>query len=203
MRKLKNYPLNDTVKIDSIAHMIDLCVKDAGEKTAFMYKTGRNDSVHSVTYKEFSDDILALEKGMAKIGIKKTHISILSENSYKWINVFMSVLKSDSVFVPIDKELPFEDVLYVASHSDCRVLFFSAKFKKYIPEINKYRENFFVCGNMFENDLHVPLIMNIKNTNYKNRGLYNISIYSIKEIEEQTEIYLETIRKIKNLIYII
>ena len=130
MRKLKNYPLNDTVKIDSIAHMIDLCVKDAGDKTAFMYKTGRNDSVHSVTYKEFSDDILALEKGMAKIGIKKTHISILSENSYKWINVFMSVLKSDSVFVPIDKELPFEDVLYVASHSDCRVLFFSANFKK-------------------------------------------------------------------------
>lgn len=135
MRKLKNYPLNDTVKIDSIAHMIDLCVKDAGDKTAFMYKTGRNDNVHSVTYKEFADDILALEKGMAKAGIKKTHISILSENSYKWINVFISVLKSDSVFVPIDKELPFEDVLYVASHSDCRVLFFSAKYKKYLPEI--------------------------------------------------------------------
>ncbi|MBO7288702.1 MAG: AMP-binding protein [Clostridia bacterium] len=135
MRKLKNYPLNDTVKIDSIAHMIDLCVKDAGDKTAFMYKTGRNDSVHTVTYKEFADDVLALEKGMAKMGIKKTHISILSENSYKWINVFISVLKSDSVFIPIDKELPFEDVLYVASHSDCRVLFFSAKYKKYIPEI--------------------------------------------------------------------
>jgi len=135
MRKLKNYPLNDTVKIDSIAHMIDLCVKDAGDKTAFMYKTGRNDNVHSITYKEFADDILALEKGMAKVGIKKTHISIISENSYKWINVFISVLKSDSVFVPIDKELPFEDVLYVASHSDCRVLFFSAKYKKYLPEI--------------------------------------------------------------------
>ena len=135
MRKLKNYPLNDTVKIDSIAHMIDLCVKDAGEKTAFMYKTSRNDSVHTVTYREFADDVLALEKGMAKMGIKKTHISILSENSYKWINVFISVLKSDSVFIPIDKELPFEDILYVASHSDCRVLFFSAKYKKYIPEI--------------------------------------------------------------------
>ena len=86
-------------------------------------------------YKEFADDIVALEKGMAKVGIKKTHISILSENSYKWINVFISVLKSDSVFVPIDKELPFEDVLYVASHSDCRVLFFSAKYKKYLSEI--------------------------------------------------------------------
>ena len=72
--------------------------------------------------------------------------------------------------------------------------------EKYIPEINKYRENFFVCGNMFENDLHVPLIMNIKNTDHKSRGLYNISIYSIEEIEKQTETYLETTKKIKNLI---
>ncbi len=137
MRKLKNYPLNNTVKIDSIAHMIELCVKDAGDKTAFMYKTGSRDDVHSVTYREFSEDVLALERGLSLMGIKKTHISIISENSYKWINVFISLLKSDSVFVPIDKDLPFDDVLYVAKHSDCRVLFFSKKYKKYIPDIMK------------------------------------------------------------------
>ena len=72
--------------------------------------------------------------------------------------------------------------------------------EKYIPKIKEYRDDFFVCGNMFEGDLHVTLIMNIKNTNYKNRGLYHISVYSIKEIEDQIEIYLETIRKIKGLI---
>ena len=36
MKKQKNYPLNPTVKIDSIAHMIELCKKDAGDKTALM-----------------------------------------------------------------------------------------------------------------------------------------------------------------------
>ena len=79
MKKQKNYPLNPTVKIDSIAHMIELCKKDAGDKTAFMYKKTGRDSVHEVTYKEFADDVLALEIGMAKAGIRKTHISILSE----------------------------------------------------------------------------------------------------------------------------
>ena len=49
--------------------------------------------------------------------------------------MFIASLKSDSVFVPIDKELPFDDVIYVASHSDCRVLFFSKKYKKYIADI--------------------------------------------------------------------
>ena len=135
MRKLKNYPLNDTVKIDSIAHMIELCADKAGDKTAFMFKTGRGDDVHTRTYAEFADDVLALERGLSLMGIKKTHISIISENSYRWINVFISVLKSDSVFVPIDKDLPFDDVLYVAKHSDCRVLFFSKKYKKYIADI--------------------------------------------------------------------
>lgn len=110
-------------------------MKDAGDKNAFMYKENTRDNVHEVTYRDFAKDVLALEIGMAKVGIKKTHISILSENSYKWINVFISVLKSDSVFVPIDKELPFDDMIYVAKHSDCRVLFFSKKFKKIIPDI--------------------------------------------------------------------
>lgn len=72
--------------------------------------------------------------------------------------------------------------------------------EKYIPKINEYRENFFVCGDIWENDLPVPLIMNIKSTDYRNRRPYNISIYSIKEIEDQTKTYLETIRKIKKLI---
>ncbi len=137
MSKQKNYPLNDVKKVDSIAHMIELCVKDAGEKNAFMFKNNTKDSVHTRTYREFSEDVLALERGLFLKGIRKTHIAILSENSYKWINVYVSVLKSDSVFVPIDKELPFESILYVAKHSDTRVLFFSKKFKKYIPDIMK------------------------------------------------------------------
>ena len=72
--------------------------------------------------------------------------------------------------------------------------------EKYIPRINEYREDFFICGNMFESDLHIPLIMNIRDTDYRSKRLYNISIYSIKDIEEQAEIYLETVRKIKKLI---
>lgn len=137
MNKSKNYPLNDVVKVDSIAHMIELCVKDAGDKTAFMFKQSSRDEVHTRTYKEFAEDVLALERGLLLKGIKKTHIAILSENSYKWINVYISTLKSDSVFVPIDKDLPFENILYVAKHSDAKVLFFSKKFKKYIPDIMK------------------------------------------------------------------
>lgn len=72
--------------------------------------------------------------------------------------------------------------------------------EKYIPRINKYREDFFVCGNMSETDLHVPLIMNIRKIDYKSRELCNISIYSVEEIEKQAETYLNAIKKIKDLI---
>ena len=57
MNKSKNYPLNDVVKVDSIAHMIELCVKDAGDKTAFMFKQSSRDEVHTRTYKEFAEDV--------------------------------------------------------------------------------------------------------------------------------------------------
>ncbi len=137
MKHANKIPLMEPVKIDSIAHMIELCVRDAGDETAFMFKENSRSEVQSRTYREFSDDVLALEIGLAKVGIKKAHISVLSENRYEWINVFLSVLKSDSVLIPIDKELTFDSILYVAKHSDCRVLFFSKKFKKIIPDIMK------------------------------------------------------------------
>ena len=74
--------------------------------------------------------------------------------------------------------------------------------EKYISKIDEYRENFFVCGNMFEEDLHVPLIMNLVSVDYsrKSNQYGNISIYSVREIEDQTKTYLSTLDKIKNLI---
>jgi long-chain acyl-CoA synthetase len=49
----------------------------------------------------------------------------------------MTVLKSDAVFVPIDKELPVKDIIYVLNHSDSDVLFYSKKYEKHIKELKQ------------------------------------------------------------------
>lgn len=112
------------------------------------------------------------------------------------------LIRTREDLVKLQEYYPLLDELYhkLYGHEEFIIEKYDYDEEKYIPKINEYREDFFVCGNMCENDLHVPLIMNIRNTDYRNRGLYNISIYSIKEIEEQAETYLETTKKIKDLI---
>ena len=117
-------------------------------------------------------------------------------------NGYCYLIRTREDLVKLQEYYPLLDELYhkLYGHEEFIIEECDYDEEKYIPKINEYREDFFVCGNMCENDLHVPLIMNIRNIDYRSRGLYNISIYSIKEIEEKTEMYLETVRKIKTLI---
>ena len=101
----KNYALNSNVtKVSSIKEMLDLAVKEAGDKNAFEYRDEVNhDKIIEVTYKEFVRDTDELGTALASLGMADKHIAMIGENSYKWLTVYLTVLKSTGVFVPIDR----------------------------------------------------------------------------------------------------
>jgi len=123
---------NEVTKIKSIKEMLELAVKEDGDKLAFRYR--EEDKIVDVTYKEFQNDTLALGTALLDKGFTKNHIAVIGDNSYNWITVYLTVLKSSSVIVPIDKELPIEDVVNVVNDSDSEVLFYDAKHEKGIME---------------------------------------------------------------------
>lgn len=131
----KKIELNKVTKIKSIKEMLDLAVKEAGNKNAFEYKNG--DKIVKITYKQYVDDINSLGTALASLNMHNKHVAIIGENSYKWLTVYLCMLQSTGVFVPIDRELTCLDVINVLKHSDSEVLFFSKKYAQYIPEIKK------------------------------------------------------------------
>lgn len=135
MTKFENLKYYDVQKFDSIKKMMELTVKDAGDKIAFKYKEEGN--VKNVTYSKFQQDTISLGTAICDINMENSHIAIIGENSYKWLTVYLSVLKSSGVFVPIDRELPKNDIIYLLENSDSEVLFFSAKYSKYINEFKE------------------------------------------------------------------
>ena len=132
----KNYALNKVEKISSIKEMLDLAVKEVGDQYAFQYKDTEN-KIKSVTYKEFVKDTEELGTALASICSQNAHIAIIGENSYKWITVYLTVLKSKYVFVPIDRELQLKELINVLKHSDSEILFYSEKYEKWIPKLKK------------------------------------------------------------------
>ena len=152
----KNYALNSNVtKVSSIKEMLKLAVKEAGDKNAFEYRDETNhDKIVKITYKEFVKDTDELGTALASLGMENKHIAIIGENSYKWLTVYLTVLKSTGVFVPIDRELPCKDIINVLKHSDSEVLFYSEKYEKWIEEIKENVPNikFFIGLNRHENE---------------------------------------------------
>lgn len=134
----KNYALNEVTKVTSIKEMLEIAVQEAGDKIAFEYKDENNkENIIKVTYQEFVQDTEELGTAISSIGMIDKHIAIIGENSYKWLTVYLTVLKSTGVFVPIDRELPLKDIIKVLKHSDSEVLFYSKKYENWIQEIKK------------------------------------------------------------------
>ena len=132
----KKMKLNEVTMISSIKEMLNMAVKEDGDKIAFQYRE-ENGEIVKVTYKEFNQDTEEIGTALASLGMQDKHIAMIGENSYKWLTVYLSVLKSTGVFVPIDKELTVEGIINVLKHSDSEVLFYSKKYEQWLPKIKE------------------------------------------------------------------
>ena len=140
---------------DSIRSMLDDAVLQVPDRDAYQFRKGHSDEIIHVTFREFNEITENLGAALTRLGFGSSHIACMGENSFKWICVYLTVLKSAGVFVPIDKELPSQDKLHVLSDSESEVLFFSGKYLDWV------RENFevlqktiklFVCLDLEEDD---------------------------------------------------
>lgn len=134
----KNYELNKVTKIKTIKEMMELAVKEAGNQIAFEYRNPKNkEEIVKVTYEEFENDTNYLGTALSTIVSHDTHIAIIGDNSYDWLTVYLTVLKSNHVFIPIDKELTKKEIFNVLKSSDSEVIFYAEKYEKYIEECKK------------------------------------------------------------------
>ena len=132
---MKKHAYNEVKKVSSIKELLELAVSEDGDKVAFKYKEGKG--IKEVTYKDFQEDTLSLGTALSSVNMASSHIAVIGENSYKWLTVYLTVLKSTGVFVPIDKELTVKEVINVLKHSESEVFFFAEKYEKWIPEIKE------------------------------------------------------------------
>lgn len=137
MKKQKNYPYYEVEHFNSIYEMLCLAEKEAGDKIAFKFKKSKND-IAEIKYSEFKNSVDALYSALCALGFDKAHIACIGENSYNWVQTYLAALVSDGVFVPVDKDLPDNDIINVLCHSDSEIVFCT---EKYLDLFEKRRED--------------------------------------------------------------
>ncbi len=121
---------------DTIRQMIADAAADYGSSVAFQYKLSKTE-VAQVSYAQFKEKTEALGAALTAMGVEKTHVACYCENRYEWIEAYLTVLMSDSVFVPLDKDLPADDFADLFNNSDSTVLFVG---KKNLETVNAVKD---------------------------------------------------------------
>ena len=88
------------------------------------------------TYREFGNDVEALGTALTnKYNLKNERIVIIGENQYDWYVSYISLLIGAGLAVPVDKELPENEIENVINRARATAVIYSPHIKEKIKEV--------------------------------------------------------------------
>lgn len=128
------YPLYELPFIRDLKDMLEQKEKQMPEQIAFTYPKGHG-QIAKKTYHDFYCEVNALGTWMYGQGIREKHVAIIGENSYEWLLAFFAIINSGNVAVPIDKELPKEEVTCLLQKADVTAVFCSKAYRELVEDM--------------------------------------------------------------------
>lgn len=117
---MKSSFLKPTKRYADLKELIIDTAKLYGERDAYRYKKGKE--IISKTYNDLRADSMSFSNVLKSLGLLGKHIAVIGATSYEWILTYLGTVNSNSVIVPIDKELPAEDIAELLNRADVSAL---------------------------------------------------------------------------------
>lgn len=134
----KNYPIYKTTFINDIRSLVEEAAQNFPNDTAISYKDKPSDKeVKRVTFAEWRNDVRNLGTALIANGLREENIAIVGENSYGWCCSFFAVMAIGAVTVPVDKELPIEDINGIITTTGCKAVIYGRSAEGKIKELLK------------------------------------------------------------------
>lgn len=132
----KNYPIYKTTFIDDMRSLVEEAAQNFQNDIAISYKENYwDEEVKKVTFNQWRDDVRNLGTALIAKGLREENIAIVGENSYGWCCSFFAVMAIGSVTVPVDKELPIEDIDGIITTTGCKAVIFGKSSEEKVKEI--------------------------------------------------------------------
>ena len=131
--KQKGYEPTQYATIKEVFHM----AKDKYADNVFILeKFNPKEAFQEITYREFAQDVIALGTALTqKYHLKDERVVIIGENTYHWYVSYMAMLCGVGIAVPVDKELPPNEIENVIHRSRASAVIYSTKKKDVIKKV--------------------------------------------------------------------
>ena len=102
--------------------------KEYADRTFLLEKFNPKGEWVEITYNQFKNEVIGLGTALTrKLDLKDTRIIIIGENTHHWYVSYMTMLCGTGIAVPVDKELPENEIENVIKRAKASAVIFSTK----------------------------------------------------------------------------
>ena len=124
-RKQRGY---ETTDYKTIKEVFDMAREKYSDNIFMLEKFTPKGEFTEITYKEFANDVIALGTALTKkYNLKDERVVIIGENTYHWYVSYMAMLCGVGIAVPVDKELPINEIENVIKRARATAVIYSTK----------------------------------------------------------------------------
>lgn len=132
-KEQKNY---EQTNYKTIKEIFERSIKEYAEFPCILEKFKPKEEFKTITFKEFGEDVTLFGTGLTeKFNLKDSRIVIIGENTYHWYVSYMAMLAGVGIAVPVDKELPENEIENVIRRSKASAVIYSTKKKDVIKKV--------------------------------------------------------------------
>lgn len=111
--------------------------KEYADRTLLLEKFNPKGEWTEITYNQFKNEVIGFGTAlMRKLNLKDTRIVIIGENTHHWYLSYMTMLCGAAIAVPVDKELPENEIENVIKRAKASAVIFSTKKAEVIKKIS-------------------------------------------------------------------
>lgn len=120
----------------TIKEVFERSIKEYKDNTFILEKFNHKEDFVEISYDEFGKDVIGLGTGLNKVlNLEGKRVVIIGENTYHWYVSYMAMLCGAGIAVPVDKELPFNEIENVIRRSHASAVIYSTKKKDVIKKV--------------------------------------------------------------------
>jgi len=130
------YPLYETTVFENFRVMVENVARKYPDRIAYSYKEDPRDiKTVDVTFREVRNYIRDMGTELISLGCTDRKVAIVGETSYNWICSYFALIAIGAVVVPIDKDMPLDELTGILNFAECEYIVYSTSVESKIMQI--------------------------------------------------------------------